>query len=153
MYRALEHATQRLLHDHGLDHAAGRVLDVGSGSGIWIEFWRRLGAREIVGLDLTEVAVDALRGWYPDARFEQADAGGDALPVDGPFDIVSAMSVLLHITDDQRFRRAFANLADSLRPGGHLLLIDAVLVHRWHGEPWGPEATSKARPLAEYRAA
>jgi hypothetical protein len=63
------------------------------------------------------------------------------------------MSVFLHITDEQRFGQAFANLARLLRPGGHAVLIEAVLVHGWHGEPWGPEATSKARPVADYRAA
>jgi SAM-dependent methyltransferase len=153
MYAALLAAVERLLRDHGLGGPPGRVLDVGSGTGIWIDFWRRRQARDLVGLDLTNAAVAGLRERYPDLRFEQADVGDDRLPVDGPFDLVSAMSVLLHITDDERWRRAIANLAGVLRPGGHLVLIEPVVVHGWWGPPFGPDASSKARPLAEYEAA
>jgi SAM-dependent methyltransferase len=46
----------------GLDvGAASRVLDIGSGTGFYIERWRDAGARRIVGCDLTDAAVDRLR--------------------------------------------------------------------------------------------
>lgn len=127
----------------------GRVLDVGSGTGIWIDYWRARGAREIVAMDLTETAVSHLRARFPDVVVEQADVSADALPVDGEFDTISAMSVLLHVTDDARYRRAVANLAERVAAGGTLVLIEPAVVHRWWGAPAGPAASSKARPLAE----
>ncbi len=153
MYAALHDATARFVRGHGLVPAPGRVLDVGSGTGQWIGFWQRSGASEVVGLDLTDTAVASLRDRFPGTRFERADVGAEALPVDGPFDVVSAMSVLLHITDDERWRRAFANLAAVLRPGGHLVAIEPAMVHGWRGPPFGPESSSRARPVADYRAA
>jgi ubiquinone/menaquinone biosynthesis C-methylase UbiE len=41
-----------------------RVLEVGSGTGIWIDFWRERGAQEVAGVDLTNVAVERLTTRY-----------------------------------------------------------------------------------------
>jgi SAM-dependent methyltransferase len=152
MYDAERDQLARLLADH--DIAVGpqtRVLDVGAGSGIWIDFWERRGAGAITGVDLTEAAVAGLRRRFPRhtfTRVDVTDAGGE---LDGPFDLISAMSVLLHITDEERWRAAVRSLATLLAPDGHAVLIEPVVVHRWWGPPFGPGANSKARPLADWR--
>jgi SAM-dependent methyltransferase len=153
MYDALIDQTRRMLSQHGLLEAPGRVLDAGSGTGIWVDFWRRAGAREILGLDIAEPAVQALRRSHPDVRFELADLGSERLPVEGPFDIVSAMSVLLHIVDDERWVRALGNLAGVLRPGGHLVLIEPFTVHGWYGPPFDETSNSRARDAATWERA
>ena len=153
MYGALLASTTRLVHDHGIADGPGRVLDVGSGTGVWIDFWTRAGATSVTGLDLTQAAVDGLRRAYPGVAFERADVGGEELPVEGPFDVVSAMSVLLHITDDDRWRRAWRNISRVLRPGGHAVLIEPAVAHKWWGPAFDATSNSKARPLSEYRAA
>jgi SAM-dependent methyltransferase len=127
-----------------------RVLDVGSGTGIWIDFWRRRGVRDITGVDLTETAVEHLRERHPEHTFLRADVGDAAAGLPGPVDVVSAMSVLLHITDEARFERALGNLLAALGPDGVLLLVEPIVVHRWWGPPFGADANSKARPLATY---
>ncbi len=107
-----------------------RVLDVGSGTGFYVERWLRLGAR-VTGLDLTNVAVGALARSFPAASFLQADIGA-ALPpplAAASFDAVSAMDVLFHIVDDAGYAQAFRNLATLLRPGGWLLWSDNFLRH------------------------
>lgn len=147
MYGSLRTAVGRVLGDA----PPGRVLDVGSGTGIWVDFWRERGATDIAGFDLTEAAVRNLRARFPDLRFERADVAGDALPFAGPFDTVSAMSVLLHVTDDDRYARAIGNLAGVVAPGGRLVMIEPLIAHRWWGPPLGPEASSRARPLAGVR--
>ncbi len=129
---------------------AASVLDVGSGTGIWIDFWDRRGAREIVGIDITALAVERLRERHPEHRFVHADIGEPDPPLPVCVDVVCAMSVLLHITDDERFERALRNLAGALRPGGTLVLVEPIVVHRWWGPPFGADANSKARPLATY---
>jgi len=153
MYRSMTDSVARALKRAGVSVTLGRVLDVGSGTGIWIDFWRRRGVAEITGVDLTATAVEHLRRRWPEYEFLQADVSDDAAGLPRARDIVSAMSVLLHIVDDTRFRRAFSNLAAALRPGGTLVLIEPVIVHRWWGPPFGEEANSRARPLADYRAA
>lgn len=81
-------------------------------------------------------------------RLDIGDADA-ALPADN--DIVSAMSVLLHIVDDARFARATAALGAALRLGGALITIDPAVVHGWWGAPFGPDSNSRARPIDEYR--
>jgi SAM-dependent methyltransferase len=155
MYAALRASTARLLDDHGLRHEPGRVLDIGSGTGIWIDFWRAAEAAHLEGADLTEVSVRHLAEKYPDVPFRRTDIGAE-LSADagaGTFDVVSVMSVLLHIVDDARWRTAFANVQRLLRPGGHAVLIEPVVAHGWHGPPFGPESNSRARPLPAYRGA
>jgi 2-polyprenyl-3-methyl-5-hydroxy-6-metoxy-1,4-benzoquinol methylase len=80
-----------------------RVLDVGSGTGIWIDFWQRRGAREINGLDLTVTAVARLRGRFPGVAFAQEDIAEPVAALPAGMDAVSVMSVLTHVTDDARF--------------------------------------------------
>ena len=128
-----------------------RVLDVGSGTGIWIEFWRQRGASEIVGVDLAKAAVDRLSTRYPEYRFEQRDVGEPKASLPVEMDVVSAMSVLLHITDEARFENAMRNLMGSVTTDGILVLVEPLIVHRWWGEPFGPHSNSLARPLATYR--
>jgi SAM-dependent methyltransferase len=127
-----------------------RVLDIGSGTGIWIDFWRHRGAREIVGMDLTQSAVDRLRSRYPSLDILRGDIGEPGIPLPMDMDVVSAMSVLLHITDDARFEQALRNAMRSVRPGGLLALVEPAIVHRWWGPPFGSDSNSKARPLATY---
>lgn len=151
MYRSMERSVARVL-ELASTPAPRRVLDVGSGTGIWIEFWRHRGAAGLTGVDLTATSVHHLRSRWPEHEFLQADIGDIDIELPGGYDIVSAMSVLLHIVDDDRFRQACSNLASSLRVGGTLILIDPVVVHRWWGPPFGADANSKARPLADYQA-
>src|ERR1043166_8271428 len=103
---------------------AGReVLDVGSGTGFYVDRWLRLGAR-VTGLDLTEIAVAELSRAFPAARFLRADIGAslDGVPLaPGWFDAVSAFDVLFHIVDDAQYARAFENIPSLLRPGGWFL--------------------------------
>lgn len=153
MYAALRESTAELLDDHHLRREPGRVLDIGSGTGIWIDFWKAAGVTHLEGADLTDASVGYLSQKYPDVSFRRADIGGELPAQGGSFDVVSAMSVLLHIVDDARWRTAFANVQRLLRPGGHAVLIEPVVAHGWHGPPFGPESNSRARPLSEYRRA
>src|SRR2546423_1632000 len=93
------------------------VLDIGSGSGFYIQQWRRLGATRILGLDLTDAAVSNRRRQFPELRFIQLDITG---PIEGlqpdSFDIVSAFDILYHIIDDAAYDRALLNISMMLRP-------------------------------------
>lgn len=111
------------------DPRDARVLDVGCGTGFYVELWKELGVRDITGCDLTAVAVERLRASFPEARFEQLDISASP-ELDGPYDAVSAMDVLYHIVDDERYAKALRNLGDLVVPGGHLVLTENLL----HGE-------------------
>ncbi len=105
-----------------------RVLDVGSGTGFYLDRWRELGAASITALDLTEAAAARLREQYPAIPVVRADISGDigAIPELSAesFDVVSAMDVLFHIVDDDAFRQALVNIRSLLVPGGLFVWSD-----------------------------
>ncbi|HEX2078200.1 MAG TPA: class I SAM-dependent methyltransferase [Longimicrobium sp.] len=108
-----------------------RLLDVGSGTGHWIDFMRQLfHVTEAVGVEITEQMCAFLREKYGPGggvTVLQADVAADgfgAEAVGGAVDYVTAVGVMFHVVDDARWRRAVANLAAALRPGGLMIVGD-----------------------------
>jgi SAM-dependent methyltransferase len=106
--RNLERASRRF----GLKLGSDSIFECGFGTGFFLDYYHRLGNRDFAGVDLTDVAVKSLAQRYPQAMFRQADLGAGPLDLGRKFDIATAFAVLLHITDDERFRQAMANLCN-----------------------------------------
>ena len=105
------------------------VVDIGSGTGFYIERWRKMGVRTIVGTDFTKVSIENLQRKYPGERFYQVDIGSNRVTPLGQssYDIVSAFDVLFHIVDDDRYRKAVKNIYALLRPGGWFIFSENFL--------------------------
>jgi SAM-dependent methyltransferase len=124
------------------------VLDVGSGTGVYIERWRRLGATAITGSDIAEVAVQQLQAQHPDAEFVRFTHGEEVPPelAGRTFGAISAMDVLFHVLDDAAYRTALATLHALLEPGGLLVFTENFL----HGaERRSPHQRSRTLPEIE----
>ena len=128
MYRVRRGVFRREVSRLRLDPATARILDVGSGTGFYVQLWHELGFRSVTGCDLTQAAVDRLRDRFPDTVFHRLDISDPVteLPA-GAFDAVSCMDVLFHITDDGGHRTAVENLARLTRPGGWCLFSENCL--------------------------
>lgn len=126
LYRMKERQLLRCLRRHNVSARGGSVLDVGAGSGFYIDFWHRQGAGHIVGIDIAEPAVSHLRACFPLHTFHHHDVSShDPTPIAGrTYDIISAFDVLYHIVDDEAFESAMANLGKLSPPGGIFLLSD-----------------------------
>ncbi len=123
VYRAYERALKKALSHYG--GAAGKhVFDVGSGTGYWIEYYRKAEAAGITGVDLVDLSISNLRVLYPQYDLEVADIGSSSFAAKGRFDIVNCLDVLYYITADDAFGRALSNLADSLNQNGVLFITD-----------------------------
>ncbi|MFO0957361.1 MAG: methyltransferase domain-containing protein [Isosphaeraceae bacterium] len=115
----------------GLDPASLRgqtVLDAGCGGGRYAALLGRHGAR-VIGVDLSDAVVkaSALCQDYPDVTILQADLLD--LPIaDASVDVAFSIGVLHHSPDP---RRAFAEVARCVRPGGRL----AVWLYRRNTPP------------------
>jgi SAM-dependent methyltransferase len=122
------------------------VVDVGAGTGFYMERWIRFGA-QVIGMDLTAAAVKGISVRFPGARVIQADIGGSFEGIGlrlGSFHAVSAIDVLFHIVDDAGYGRAFQNIAALLRAGGWFLWSDNFVRHS------GERTTHQvSRPYAE----
>lgn len=128
MYRVRRRVFNRLVRSLPQDPSSARVLDVGSGTGFYIERWRELGAPHITGSDITDVAVSRLQQRFPDDRFFRMNIGEDIGPIqDNRFDCVSCMDVMIHIVDDTLYQQALSNMGAVLEPGGHLIFSDLFL--------------------------
>jgi SAM-dependent methyltransferase len=103
------------------------ILDIGSGTGFYLDRWRELGFRRISGTDVSEVAVERLRERYPSLEIAQLDISEEPVGPSRQFDVVSIIDVLFHITSDRSYVRALRNLAELVRPGGILVLTENFL--------------------------
>ncbi len=106
--------------------ARPRVLDIGCAFGL---FLRRLGDRwDRTGVDASEYAIGRARETVPGVRFEISPPG--EIPVEGPFDLVTAFDVLEHVPE---LDEAFAWIARNLAPQGEMLFVVPV-----YDGPTGP---------------
>jgi SAM-dependent methyltransferase len=141
MYAVRRRVFRRAVRTHLPLDDATRVLDVGSGTGFYLDLWRALGAGQVDGSDRSTVAVERLRRARPGTPIHVLDLGGapEALP-ERPYDAVSAMDMLFHITDANDYAQAIANLGRLVRPGGHLVMTENLLAGRVEA---GPQQVSR----------
>lgn len=125
-YRVRHTVFRRLVRRLGLAMGTLSVLDVGCGTGFYLQQWQALGVASMAGLDISDWAVTQLARTYPRATFYRADIGEEnpPLPVEA-FDVVTALDVLVHLVDDAAYLRALGNLHRSLKSGGYLLYSDS----------------------------
>ena len=135
--QALRHALRR----RGLDRRNGwSVLDAGCGQGYFASFYHdRFPSAGYVGVDLSERAVDHLRGRVP-GEFHVGDVSEWNDPQGRRFDVVQCFDVLHLILDDGRMAQAVKNLSAHLTADGALLVTAAL-----------PDATVQPSHSLRYR--
>ncbi len=127
-YRARGRAFRRAVRKLGVDLRTADALDIGSGTGFYLDRWHEVGAHSVSGADLTETATNALRQKFPRDTIYHADIGQDISAFEGKsFDLVSCMDVLFHIVDDNAYARALRNVRALLKPGGHFVFTEAFM--------------------------
>jgi len=96
-----------------------RVLDAGCGSGYGADVLARE-AREVLGIDIADDAIDYARQHYrvANVRFERASCLDIPAP-DGSFDLVVAFEIIEHLTDWRAFLREVRRV---LAPAGQFLV-------------------------------
>jgi len=131
MYRLRKAVFLRHVRSLGLDFTKTEVLDVGSGVGFWIRVWRSLGVQSLTGSDITAFATQKILEENPGIRAVQLDIASPAAQetLGAKYDLVSAIDMLYHIVSDENYEAAIANLAASLKSGGHLIITENFLHH------------------------
>jgi SAM-dependent methyltransferase len=129
LYRRKKETLLNLLRRHGFEPKGSSVFEVATGSGVYVDFWRQQGIAKLVGIDLSEAASAAMRSRFPQFHFYKRDLAEPGLAglVGTGFDLVTAVDVLYHIVDDQRFARSLKNMAAVIAPGGLLAIHDVLL--------------------------
>jgi SAM-dependent methyltransferase len=97
-----------------------RVIDVACGTGYGSAILARDTSRQVVGIDLSRIAVETAQADWP--RSNLVFAMGDALDLglpSGSVDTVVSFETIEHVHDPKRF---LDQMALVLRPGGRLIL-------------------------------
>ena len=150
LYRVRRHAFLDVRRSLDKDPRKARVLDVGCGTGFYLDLWREQGVAQLSGLDFSASTIERLRPEYPHVELHQADIGDSVPPAaSGSFDIVGAFDVLFHIVDDTRYENALRNIHAMLDRDGLFLYSDNFIRSepRRHLDYW------KSRTLREIEAA
>lgn len=121
-YNLVENGIIDLLREARHPIRGARVLDVGSGTGHWLDYYDRiLEAREVVGTDFSSVSVELLASRFsdrPNVGVRCVDVSGPDTAELGKFDVVNAIGVLFHIVDDEKWAAAVANMVAALDQDG-----------------------------------
>lgn len=146
MYQTQLDCLNELIVKWGVQVAGKRVLDIGTGTGFFLNYFQGRGAAAVTGIDITRASIEYLREKFPDAQLLVADISAELIPIEEDFDVIAAMGVLYHIVEEVRFERALRNIFRCLKPGGHLFLTDSLDRSRV------PAARhARLRPLEAYR--
>jgi SAM-dependent methyltransferase len=109
------------------------IFEIGPGSGFYTNYFFQAGIRNYIGVDISEASVNKLKSNYPLYKFLRNDISINDSFVnenENKFDLVCVVDVLLHITDDDKFRNAVKNLCLILKQGGYIIIGDAISVFR-----------------------
>jgi cytosine/adenosine deaminase-related metal-dependent hydrolase/SAM-dependent methyltransferase len=97
------------------------ILDIGCGTGCWLQIFKNTGARKLLGIDLSPEMLDQARTKLGDAAALWRGEYADAPIANASVDLILCNFVLSYVDDTAAFL-SFA--ASVLRPGGSLFLTD-----------------------------
>ncbi len=128
-YKLKRIALENVISTYSINASDMRVLDIGCGSGFYVDIWRSLGVSDLVGIDITDVCIKHVSAQYPEYKFYEADITSTTLINNAPFlgqkfDIITAFDVLYHITDDVKFGQAIQNISRLCSQNGYILITD-----------------------------
>jgi SAM-dependent methyltransferase len=136
-YCSVELKILRHLSNYGIDTKGSIVLDIGAGSGHWIDFYRSLGSSRTIALDVSRASVEYLKDKYvdhPDVSILRGNASAVIPGLDARFDIVNAVGVMFHLVDDAEWLKTIQRIAGVMSSkgmfvtSGHFGVIDGLNV-------------------------
>ena len=142
-------------HFHYFAHLfkGATVLELGCGSGTFLEEALKHGASKIVGIDVSDETLTISK-----AKFEKLGANlyirqGDCFKdrvvhEDGPFDYVTANYVTCYVPTMDQLEILCCNLYDNLKEGGVCAFLIVPIEGDWYAEPRKRSANPISSPGA-----
>jgi len=128
-----KHFRRAMKRIHAL--SSSDCLDIGSGTGFYLDQLLKSGFRNITGSDLTDVAVRNLRKKYPDCKIVKLDITSEYPDLINRYSLVTCMDVLFHIVDEKAYEKTFKNFNSLVEEGNYLIITEnltLVTKHRQH---------------------
>ncbi|MEU7576681.1 class I SAM-dependent methyltransferase [Streptomyces sp. NPDC041068] len=112
------------------------VLDLASGTGFYSREFKRRGATEVLGVDISGEMVAAARGFEErdplGVRYEVGDVA-ELRPLEVPFDIALGVQLLNYAPDTAAMERMCRNVHRNLKPGGEFFMLAQTPEYRFDG--------------------
>ncbi len=120
-YSSVELIILRTVFNNKIDLEGKSLIDLGSGSGHWIQFYHSVGVKYITGIDVSKTSIDFLRKKYSNEStlvFHHGKALECLRKIDTTVDFVNAIGVMFHIVDDTEWRETIQMISERLNKGG-----------------------------------
>jgi SAM-dependent methyltransferase len=103
------------------------VFEIGPGIGVFTNYFRQNGISNYYSIDISKKSVEVLSSKYDNFNFIQGDISeGENYPKNGKYDLVFGADVLLHLTDENKFKLALKNMKNVLNDNGYMIIYDAI---------------------------
>ena len=129
-YKVRKHVFCKQMFNLNINFKESNVLDIGSGTGFYIQTWNEFNVNKITGIDIAPTVVKNLKKTFPKDHFFLSDIGDVDFNKNQQYekyDLISSMDVLFHIVDDKRFEQSIQNISSILKSGGHFIYSDFYL--------------------------
>jgi SAM-dependent methyltransferase len=126
-YKIRKHVFNKIVTKNLKNLTNADILDIGSGSGFYIDEWLTYHPNSITGIDITEIAVSRLSEKYPELKFHTLDISdltATQQTLKQKFHTISCMDVLFHIVDDEKYKLTFQSVAHLLDNGGYFIFSE-----------------------------
>ena len=136
-YNSVEMQILKHLYNNGISLNQSTVLDIGSGSGHWIDFYRYLGSTKLIGIDVSLSSVNYLKKKYsenPDVVVHHGKVSEILDKLDEKYDLINAIGIMFHVVDDGDWLSTIKSTQKSLKKGGlfvvggHFGILDGLNV-------------------------
>ncbi len=124
-YASIELLISKYFFEQKISADGLKVLDIGSGSGHWLDFYESLGFGNMVGVDVSEKSIEHLRSKYKEDRektFYKGTAKNYLMGRNDKFDVINAIGVMFHIVDDREWLETIKLFADHLTEDGVIVI-------------------------------
>jgi SAM-dependent methyltransferase len=128
LYKAKVRSLEKALRGKDIQIIGKSICDIGCGTGFFVDFFYNRGARNIVGIDITNSSITYLKSRYPQYQFTKDDVSSPTLTnnINTQFDIVNVFDVLYHIMDEDSFITALVNIYNLTDDNGYIFLTDSL---------------------------
>ena len=137
-YKEAAQAFTALCRGADLDFPSVRVLEMGCGTGFYTQLLHHFGAKNYVGVDITDVLFPTLRKRFPQFAFLRTDMTSDL--IEGEFDLIVMIDVLQHIVTEGKLAFGMENVKNCLSADG--LFVVAPIDQTSKGYPWRQQGAS-----------
>lgn len=113
-----------LCNREGIDISEISLLDVGCGTGHYAKPFCDAGGTHYTGIDIVDTLFDGLLKRFPEFKFLQIDVSTTQIP--GNYNLIIAMDVLQHITNETKFQYAMENIKSHLKKDGVIIISTCI---------------------------